>query len=504
MKFSSLLSTALTLSLSALTCEASTKSSAILLKGGTVISFNNATESLSVLRNSDVLIQNDRIVSIGSSLSAPRGADVINVTGMIVSPGFVDTHRHGWQTAYRTLASNTTLADYFVRYGEFSQARQYFSPEDVYIGQLAGLYESINAGVTATLDHAHHTWSPETALAGLKASVASGARVWWSYAIHELPTGNYTVAQQFAHLRTLATTSAAVWNGSATSLGLAYDRFASAPAEEVQEALELSRDLNLSVITTHALAPPFGAANSPELLAAQGALNLSIPVVFSHAIGLTEADSAVLREHNHYVSITPESEQHYGHSHPHSHTILDQAALGIDTHFTFSTSLINQARLWMQSVRLLLYTSVLTPTTVPKNNPMSAHQAFLLATRHGGLALQRPDVGIIAVGAKADIAVFAGDAPGMLGWSDPVAAVLLHSDTGDVRHVIVDGVVRKRDGRLLGDWEAVKARFLVSAKRIQGIWENTEWPPIAGGLAEGVSYVIAPTVDALRGPGDGY
>jgi cytosine/adenosine deaminase-related metal-dependent hydrolase len=46
---------------------------------------------------------------------------------------------------------------------------------------------------------------------------------------------------------------------------------------------------------------------------------------------------------------------------------------------------------------------------------------------------------------------------------DPVAAVVLCADVSNVETVIVDGVVRKRDGRLLADVD--KARGLVEASR---------------------------------------
>ena len=76
---------------------------------------------------------------------------------------------------------------------------------------------------------------------------------------------------------------------------------------------------------------------------------------------------------------------------------------------------------------------------------MSVNQAFLLATRNGGLALKRPDLGVIAPGAKADIVVFKGDSPNMIGWVDPVAAVILHSNVGDVEHVLVNGQFKKKE-----------------------------------------------------------
>jgi cytosine/adenosine deaminase-related metal-dependent hydrolase len=46
---------------------------------------------------------------------------------------------------------------------------------------------------------------------------------------------------------------------------------------------------------------------------------------------------------------------------------------------------------------------------------------------------------------------------------DPVAAVTLSADVSNVDTVIIDGKVRKRDGKLLADVEA--ARRLVEASR---------------------------------------
>lgn len=107
--------------------------------------------------------------------------------------------------------------------------------EDVYIGQLAGLYEALNAGVTTTLDHAHHTWSNETSEAGLQASVDSGARVFWAYAFHELQ--NYTIVEQIGNFRDIA--KAAVYEGSPTTLGMAYDAFYEADEETLESLAQL-------------------------------------------------------------------------------------------------------------------------------------------------------------------------------------------------------------------------------------------------------------------------
>jgi cytosine/adenosine deaminase-related metal-dependent hydrolase len=162
----------------------------------------------------------------------------------------------------------------------------------------------------------------------------------------------------------------------------------------------------LTSLTTHSNGGIYNSPNSPSDLHRLSFLNQSsIPLIFAHASAVTATDRLLLRQTNHYIAITPESEMHYGHDHPNSHLILDQASLGIDTHFTFSTDMLTQARMWLQSVRRTLYREVVQSGKLPASNPMSATQAFLLATRNGALALHRHDIGILAPGAKADLLV---------------------------------------------------------------------------------------------------
>ncbi len=61
---------------------------ALLLRGGTVIDGTGADRFVA-----DVRIDGDRIGAIGRALSAPD-AEVVDVTGLIVAPGFIDVHTH--------------------------------------------------------------------------------------------------------------------------------------------------------------------------------------------------------------------------------------------------------------------------------------------------------------------------------------------------------------------------------------------------------------------------
>lgn len=474
-----------------------------LFRGGTVVAFNKQTQGLKVIRGGSVLVTNDRIAGVFDSTptKTPPGTEIVDITGKILTPGFIDTHRHGWQTVFKTMASNTTLIEFFGRYSSFV-APFFWSATDVYDSQLAGLYEALNAGVTSSLDHATHTWSKDASAAGLQACIDSGARVFWGFSFANI-TDLVTVEQLYPVFREMA--KKAGLKNSLTTLGISYDGWGPNPnVGEIDKIMALARELNVSVITTHSLQGPWGFNNSPEDIHALNYLNISIPIVFSHASFLTPTGADLLRSTNQYISITPESEMHYGQAHPVSYNIQDQASLGVDTHITFSTDILTQARIWLQQTRYERYLDVLQQNHLPRSNPMSAEQAFLLATRHGALALRRPDLGIIAEGAKADLLVWDGTSPALLGWVDPVAAVILHASVGDIEVVLVDGKWVKRGGKLVAKgWPQARARFLATAKRLQAVWRDLPLPEPPAEF-NGRPVVDPVRVDTLRGPGDGY
>ena len=123
----------------------------------------------------------------------------------------------------------------------------------------------------------------------------------------------------------------------------------------------------------------------------------------------------------------------------------------------------------------------------PSGNVLgTTEEVFNLATIRGARCLGLEDqIGSIKVGKKADLVGFnTKGSVGMLGavGYDPVVAVMRFSEIGDVETVIVDGVVRKRRGRLVGvrkgdsegqgeqttSWEEVADEVRRSAREIDG------------------------------------
>jgi imidazolonepropionase-like amidohydrolase len=61
----------------------------VLIRNATIL-----TATGQELRNSSILFQDGKIVSIGGSLEAPAGAVTVDGTGKFVTPGIIDTHSH--------------------------------------------------------------------------------------------------------------------------------------------------------------------------------------------------------------------------------------------------------------------------------------------------------------------------------------------------------------------------------------------------------------------------
>ena len=62
-----------------------------------------------------MLIEDDEIAAVGVNLSPPSGVTVIDGRGMIVMPGFVDTHDHLWQSLIRGCAADDDLNGWLSR-----------------------------------------------------------------------------------------------------------------------------------------------------------------------------------------------------------------------------------------------------------------------------------------------------------------------------------------------------------------------------------------------------
>lgn len=83
----------------------------MLLQGGIVLTHGPNDYVLPI--KADLLIEGNIITKIEEGIQPPSGCEVIDCTDKILSPGFIDTHHHVWQTLLKGRHADQMLLDYF-------------------------------------------------------------------------------------------------------------------------------------------------------------------------------------------------------------------------------------------------------------------------------------------------------------------------------------------------------------------------------------------------------
>ena len=83
----------------------------MLLQGGTVLTHGKDDHVLPI--KADLLIEGNIITKIEKGVQTPAGCEVVDCTDKILSPGFIDTHHHVWQTLLKGRHANHLLLEYF-------------------------------------------------------------------------------------------------------------------------------------------------------------------------------------------------------------------------------------------------------------------------------------------------------------------------------------------------------------------------------------------------------
>ena len=115
---------------------------ACIIRGGRVL---DGAE----LKRANVLIEDDRIVAVGATVTAPVATRVIDADGRIVLPGMINAHTHAASHLARGRAGSWTLEDLLVHAPANYGLR---SPDDEYLSAAIGAIEMLKTGCTAAYD----------------------------------------------------------------------------------------------------------------------------------------------------------------------------------------------------------------------------------------------------------------------------------------------------------------------------------------------------------------
>ncbi len=421
--------------------------SRLLIRNGYVLSMD---KNIGDLERGALLVEDGRITAVSGDLDGVD-AEIIDAHGAVIMPGFVDTHRHTWQTALRSICVDWTLWDYVV--GIRMNLCPRYTPHDVYVGNYAGALEAIDAGVTTILDFSHCNNSPEHADAAIQGLRESGARAVFAYGYFAPPSPEPSFAthdQRLADSRRVADELSA--GDGLITMGISLTEPGLIPFEHTKAEVETARDLGV-VIATHT-ACVWGAPSGLAEFASHGLLGPDI--VHVHCNACTAHEWELLRRSDAKISTSPETEIAMGMGRPAIRRALDLglvASLSCDVVSMNSGDMFTQMRMALQFERCMDNASLNYGGGNPSELRLRARDALEWATINGGRALGMDDrIGSLTPGKHADIIVI-GEGSGrlnMIAPADRVGAVVTQANPANVETVIIDGVVRKRDGVLVG------------------------------------------------------
>ena len=416
----------------------------------------------------DVYIEGNAVRKVGRDLPV-RADRVIDAKGCVVLPGFINTHHHLYQTLTRNLPAvqDHKLFDWLVY---LYTVWRHLTPEGVFVSAQVGLGELLLTGCTTSSDHFY--LFPGGKSADLIDREIEGAR---------------SVGIRFHACR--------------GSMSRGKSKGGLPPDDVVQTEDEIMKDCERLVHAYHdprplsmtrvALAPcsPFSVTTELLKLTAQMAKQWDVrmhthlaetideeqyclelhklrPLAymesvgwledgrswFAHAVHLNEDEARLMGKTRTGAAHCPTSNLRLGSGIAPIRMYLGHGVpigLGVDgSASNDSSSMLAEARQAMLVSRVKAGVS-----------SMPARDALRLATRGGAQVLGRDDIGELAPGKAADIAIFDLNGIDFAGaWADPVAAVLFCGASHKARWVVVNGEVVVEERRLVRVNEELVAR----------------------------------------------
>ncbi|KIX08370.1 uncharacterized protein Z518_03026 [Rhinocladiella mackenziei CBS 650.93] len=458
-----------------------------LIKGGNVLIFTD--EKKATFPQLDILVEGQQISKIGSNLSvdaAEASTEVIDASGYIVTPGFIDGHRHVFQSQLRSTVSDHSLLGYGAH---LLLGRMVFlDAEDMYLSQLAGAVEAISCGVTTVMDHSHVVTSPEHARRCIKATLESGIRSIYCMSPFGIPisvnpltfpdmaTQHAGQVELFKSLSAEKPLGGPVDNDGRLTLGLGLDTVHQIPVGESKDILTYAKEHSIPV-TMHDVI----RFALPAMKFLREHPMPSLPsLTLSHAC---EPDAEILsfvKDHKIGIVSTPESEMAMGHGQPSAFDFYRfgiATGLGIDSPAICSGDLFTVMRLALQERRMLENSNTHSRGKIPESLKATTSDVLYMATLGGAEAIHmEKEIGSLEVGKKADIVLIRTDGPSMVSSVDFGGALVTHCSAADVDTVLVNGEIVKREGKLLRvDWDGLKDQLRQNRAILEERWKHVDW-----------------------------
>jgi cytosine/adenosine deaminase-related metal-dependent hydrolase len=413
-----------------------------LMYGAHVLTMDDAdTEH----ENGWVLIRDGAIDSVGSG-DPPEADERNDLDGALVTPGLVNTHHHLYQTLTRAHAQQ---ADLFTWLKTLYPIWARLDGEAEHAAARTGLAELALSGCTTAFDH-HYVFpqgQPGVIDALLQAASEVGLHLVVGRGSMDLGESNGGLPPDSLVEETdtiLDETERLAQRGVEVAVSPCSPF--SVTKELMRDSAELARRHGLTLHThlaetveEDAYCRKLYGCSPVEYLEELGWL--AEDVWCAHCVHLSAAEVQQFADTGTGVAHCPTSNLRLGAGIAPVREMLEagvRVGLGVD-----GSASNERGDLFLEVKQALLVARARHGAAA-----LTARQAFRLATRGGASVLRRDDIGSIAPGKRADLAVWRLDALELAGAADPVAGLVLAAPHR-VDRLFVGGNEIVRDGRLV-------------------------------------------------------
>lgn len=432
----------------------------LLLRGGTILAGGDDPSYVG-----DLLVDGRSVAALGPRIDVdPASCEIVDVSGHFVLPGFVDTHRHLWQSLFRLAGTDWTIMNY--RKAMWKTLGPAYTPDDIYVALRIGLADAVDCGVTQVFDWNHNIITPEHADAAVLAHRDSRARVVfgyghgspiWAEAHDPLVGASVTMpSRDIVRVRDEYYSS----DDQLLTLALAARGPEVSPMDVVSAEADLARELDIRS-SIHVGSGPRGKLDPISRMRDAG--YLSARTTWVHCNSLADGELQLIADSGGSASCSPELEMHMGQGQPAVTRLLDvgvRPSLSVDTCVNVGGDLFRVMQTALAGVRAEGHRRSLADGRDASAVALSTKDVFDFATRQGAVANGLGDrVGQLRVGAAADIVLIDRHALNLFPSTDTVGSIVMGAHPGNVWGVLIDGRPVKWGGRLLAaDLERIRAR----------------------------------------------
>ncbi len=389
-----------------------------------------------------VHIENGKIAAIlGPDEPPPEGSQVVDLEGLWLIPGFVQTHTHLVQALFRGLADDLALLDWLQdRIWPLERAHD---GDSAYWSARLGLTELLLSGTTAVLDMATVNHTDEV----FHAAAESGLRAAIGKAMMDRDNSAGLSEATDVALQT-SVDLADRWHGKGRLRYAFAPRFVPSCTDALLTGTRDAARERGCIIHTHASenldeVELVRSLTGKDNLVALDDLGLTGPdVVLAHCIHLTEEEERILARTHTQVAHCPSSNLKLGSGIapvPQLRAAGVRCTLGAD-----GAPCSNRMDMFTEMRMAALIQAPLHGPGV-----LSAHDVLKMATADGADALGL-ETGRIEVGRPADLVAVDPRIIHAWGGGDPAGSLVYAMTPASVRSVWIDGELRVQNGAVIG------------------------------------------------------